>query len=124
MSKVYNTTQSRFFCTRCGREGIPVQRKRGQDRQGGHLKKLYCLSCQEETNHAEIREIGGYSIEDFQTEFKLGRFIDGNRVPVNELLICSCHKCPFNIDGRCWNANYTYDCKYRPKLEEESGLNE
>ena len=42
MSRVYNTTQSKFFCTKCGKEGIPVQRKCGQDREGGHLKKLSC----------------------------------------------------------------------------------
>lgn len=122
MSRIYATTQSRFFCTRCGREGIPVQRKRGQDREGGHLKKLYCLSCKEETNHAEIREIGGYSIEDFQKEFELGRFIDGNRVPINDLLECSSSKCPFNIEGRCWNANGTYNCKYRPSQEEVNNV--
>ena len=115
MPRMYKTTESRFFCTQCGHEGIAIRRKKGQDRQGGHLKKIYCLSCKQETNHAEIREIGGYSIEDFQKEFELGRFIDGNRIPINELLECSYKKWPFNIDGRCWNANGTYDCKYKPK---------
>ena len=113
MSRFYKTTQSRFFCSCCGKEGIPVQRKKGQDRQGGHLKKLYCLSCKKETNHVEVREIGGYDIEDFKKEFELGRFVDGNRVPINELIECSCEKCLYNVDGRCWNANRSYDCKYQ-----------
>ena len=41
MARNYQITQSRFFCTKCGREGIPVHRKKGQQREGGHLKKLY-----------------------------------------------------------------------------------
>lgn len=118
MPKHYNFTQSQFFCTKCGKEGIPVNRKKGQERSSGHLKKLYCLYCGEETNHAEIREVGDYTYEDFKEEFDLGRFIEGNRVSINELIECSNKKCPFNINGYCWNANKTYDCGHRLKKEE------
>lgn len=115
MGKFYNTTQSRFFCSKCGKEGLPIRRKCGQDREGGHLKKLYCLYCKEETNHAEVREIGGYNEQDFKKEFELGRFVNGNRIPLKELLECSCENCPFNVNGRCWNSNNSYDCKYKIK---------
>ncbi len=110
-----NIIQSRFFCTKCGREGIPVQRKKGQERESGHLKKLYCLYCGEEVNHAEIREIGKYNEEDFKQEYNLGRFVDGNKIAIKDLLGCSHNNCPFNIDGRCWNSNWSNDCGHRIK---------
>ena len=124
MGKTYQTTQSKFFCVECANEGIPVQRKKGQERERGHLKKLYCLHCGKEVNHAEVRERGGYTEEDFFQEFNLGRFVNGNRVPINELLSCSCENCSFNVDGKCWNANNSYSCKYKPiKGDEEKCLN-
>lgn len=115
MTKTYSMTQSKFFCTKCGKEGIPIQRKKGQEREGGHLKKLYCLYCGEEINHAEVREIGGYNEKDFRQEYELGRFVDGNRISIKDLLECTCEKCPFNVNGKCWNANETNDCGHRIK---------
>ena len=56
MAKTYSTTSSRFFCTQCGREGIPIQRKKGSQKERGHLKKLYCIYCNEQVNHVEIKE--------------------------------------------------------------------
>lgn len=108
---------SRFFCTQCGNEGIPVQRKQGQERSSGHLKKLYCIYCKEEVNHVEIKENDNYTYEDFREEYELGRFKEGNRENLNDLIVCNCDTCPFNKDGKCWNANYTYDCPHRPALE-------
>lgn len=101
MNMSYTTTQSKFFCVYCGNEGIPIRRKKGQYRQGGHLKKIYCLHCKKETNHAEVREIGGYTEEDFKKEFTLGRFVDGKRIEINELLNCNCEKCIFNVNNKC-----------------------
>lgn len=109
------TTRSRFFCTCCGKEGLPVLRPLNHIREAGHLKKLYCLNCKKETNHAEIREIGGYSQEDFEKEFSQGRFVEGKRVKINELYTCSLDNCPFNHDGKCWNANNSEKCKYKPE---------
>lgn len=117
MNMSYTTTQSKFFCVYCGNEGIPIRRKKGQYRQGGHLKKLYCLNCQKETNHAEVREIGGYTKEDFDLEFKLGRFVDGERIPLTNLHDCSC-ECPYNINGKCWNSNKSYSCNQRGEINE------
>lgn len=108
-------SSSRFFCTKCGKEGVPIMRKRGQMREAGHLKKLYCIFCQEEVNHAEIRDIGGYSIEDFKQEFEAGRFVDGIRCENSALSICTCDKCPFNVEGKCWNCNKSEKCGHRPE---------
>lgn len=108
-------TKSRFFCTKCGREGLEVTRKKGQQREPGHLKKLYCIYCQEEVNHAEIREIGGYSIDDFKQEYNLGRFVNGNRIDTKDLLDCSCSSCQFNVNGKCWNSNWSNNCGHRVK---------
>ena len=32
MSKNYKQIQSKFFCTKCGKEGLPVHRKMGQEK--------------------------------------------------------------------------------------------
>jgi hypothetical protein len=110
---------SHFFCTKCGNEGIPVQRKKGQERSGGHLKKLYCIYCKEEVNHVEIKENDNYTYEDFREEYELGRFKEGNRENINDLTLCTNNECPFNKEGKCWNANETYECGYRPIFKEE-----
>ena len=110
-------TISDFYCTICGKKGIPIVRKPGQQKEAGHLKKLFCLNCQKETNHAEIRPFGSYTLNDFQEEFKLGRFVEGNKIPISELLLCSKTECEYNKNGKCWNANYSYNCDHRPIKE-------
>ena len=73
-------TMHRFFCTNCGREGLPLARKVSHQHQKGHLKNLYCPHCREEHNHVEIRPFGAYRLEDFRFEFENGNFdADGNR---------------------------------------------
>jgi len=120
MAKASNRgTRSRFFCTYCGKEGIPVQRKRGAERESGHLKHLYCIYCKKVVNHAEVREIGGYTEEDFRQEYDLGRFVDGNKIPIKDLQECSDKQCKYNINGRCWNSNLSYNCGHRVKESEE-----
>lgn len=119
MSRNQEITTSEFYCTKCGHKGIPIARKAGKQREAGHLKKLYCLNCKEEVNHAEIRPFGDYNYTDFLLEFELGRFLDdGTKIPVGELLQCSCETCDYNINGRCWNSNYSYECQHRPKKGE------
>lgn len=108
-----NITLSDFYCTECGKKGIPLTRKQGQQREPGHLKKLYCLVCGRETNHAEVRGIGSaYTKDDFMLEFALGRFVDGNRIPIAELKSCK-EDCSYNINGKCWNATHSHDCEIR-----------
>lgn len=119
MAKNQAIFKSDFYCTCCGKQGIPIARKIGKQREAGHLKKLFCLNCQKETNHVEIRPFGSYQYEDFKEEYDLGRFIDGNRIPVADLMSCSKIDCTYNRHGKCWNSNYSYECPYRPKNRRE-----
>ena len=121
MPRNKNVIKSDFYCTKCGKRGIPIARKAGQQRELGHLKKLFCLYCQEETNHAEVRPFGRYRYENFLEEFELGRYINGNKIPIADLMSCSqIDYCKYNKDGKCWNSNYSYECPHRPKKEENN----
>jgi len=74
-------TTSNFYCTKCGQKGIPIPRINGKERQGGHLKKLYCLQCKKEVNMVEIRECGKYNKKIFDLEYKYGNFNEnGERI--------------------------------------------
>lgn len=102
---------SDFYCTKCGNKTIPIPRKAGQDRDKGHLKKIYCLHCQECNNCAEVKPFGSYTYEDFLEEFELGRFVEGNRIPIADLQDCNKEECNYNRNRKCWNANHSYNCK-------------
>ena len=80
-------TDNEFYCCICGSRGIPIVRRKGAEREAGHLKKLFCLNCGKETNHAECRPWSGYTREDFMTEFNYHNFDEkGNRIkPYKEL---------------------------------------
>ena len=43
---------SEFYCTKCGNRGIPIMRRKGAEREAGHLKRIFFLKCQKEWNHA------------------------------------------------------------------------
>ena len=68
-----------FMCTKCGNRGIPVIRYKGKEKEPGHLKKLYCIYCNEEVNHVEIKSNGKYTLNDFLIEYNNGNFVNGNR---------------------------------------------
>lgn len=70
---------SDFYCTECGKQGVSLPRCTGERRKGGHLKKLYCLHCQKETNFVEITAKGFYDYETFLIEFNSGNFVNGKR---------------------------------------------
>lgn len=70
------TLESDFYCTMCGNKGIPIARKRGQEREAGHLKKLFCLKCKIETNHVECKPFSHYEYADFLDEFENGNFTE------------------------------------------------
>ena len=59
-----------FYCIKCGKKGIPCQRRKGFQHSRGHLKKLYCIYCHEEVNHYECRSLS--DVEKFQRNFKKG----------------------------------------------------
>ena len=73
MARHYKQSESDFYCTGCGQKGCPIFRKKGQERPSGHLKKLYCIACQKEVNHAEVRDINSnYNYQDFLDELYNG----------------------------------------------------
>lgn len=81
MSHQRSTIVHVFYCTQCGERGIPVHRKYGQFREVGHLKKLYCLACGKETNHAECISASKYDSSMFFEEYESGNFdSEGNRI--------------------------------------------
>ena len=69
-----NFEQSEFYCVKCGKRGLPCFRNKGQKREKGHLKKLYCVNCNDTINHIEIKPDGRYSFEDFKLEYEYGNF--------------------------------------------------
>ena len=75
---------NQFYCTICGNRGFDIPRKENRQKPSGHLKKLYCIHCHRDTNHAEIRDMGKYTYRDFLCEFNNGNFDkDGNRISPN-----------------------------------------
>lgn len=110
---------SDFYCTSCGKKGVPIIRNHGKMREAGHLKKLFCIHCKKETNHVEIRDTEKYTLEDFKQEFELGRFINGERIEKNKLERCEVVSCPYNVENRCWNANHSFECNYRKENKNE-----
>jgi hypothetical protein len=66
--------QSKFYCTCCGNETVPIIRKTSQRRETAHLKKLYCIHCKKEVNSVEVNEWSNYTYEDFLEEFEGGNF--------------------------------------------------
>lgn len=80
MGRCNDFTISRFYCTQCANEGIPIARKIQREREPGHLKKLYCIYCNKETNHAEVKPFGKYDYKDFIAEYHYSNFDEnGNR---------------------------------------------
>lgn len=76
-----HTIISDMYCTNCGKKNLPVHRNMGQAREPGHLKRMYCVHCQKETNMVEIRPYGKkYTLEWFNLEYNMGNFKDGQRV--------------------------------------------
>ncbi len=65
-----------FYCTQCGNKGLPVCRTNHNPGKPGHLKKLFCLQCDKETNHAECISGSNYSLDDFIYEFESGIFTE------------------------------------------------
>lgn len=57
----------------CGKEGIPIQRQRGKQRENGHRKVLYCINCKKSVNHIECKT--DEDVFDFKTKYAAGDFI-------------------------------------------------
>lgn len=80
MAKNNSFISSEFYCAKCGTKGIPIPRKKGAEREAGHLKRIYCLKCKQEWNHVECKNFSHYTHEDFLIEMKYNNFDElGNR---------------------------------------------
>ena len=65
----------------CGEKGIPILRRRGAEREAGHLKKLFCIHCKQEWNHVECKPYTYYDYDCFLLEYNYHNFDDeGNRI--------------------------------------------
>ena len=72
MSRSYQI--HRFFCIKCGNEGIPLSRRQGHKHEKFHRKKLYCTHCKQEINHIECKN--DEEVYDFRLDFGEGAFIN------------------------------------------------
>lgn len=78
---IRNLFLSDLYCTKCGLKSLPIFRQAGKEREPGHLKKIFCIHCQEETNTVEIRPYGAYTLDDFWIEYEYHNFDEnGNRI--------------------------------------------
>ncbi|AXF52447.1 MAG: ribosome associated inhibitor A [Caudoviricetes sp.] len=112
-SKLRNFGISDMYCTNCGNKGLSVPRMKNSYRESGHLKKIFCCECKKETNHVECKGFGKYTYENFKEEFELGRFVNGERLPIADLEDCRDRECYYNKHGKCWNSNYSFMCDKR-----------
>lgn len=73
-NNVRNFIFSDFYCTKCGLKNFPIIRTIGGERESGHLKKLFCIHCQQEVNMVEIKPKGKYTLNEFWLEYEYGNF--------------------------------------------------
>lgn len=64
--------EHKFFCLNCGRQGIPIRRKKGQQHGAFHRKKLYCPWCKVTINHIECRN--DEEVKEFLEHFQKGEY--------------------------------------------------
>ena len=64
---------SDFYCMKCGRKGLPVQRPEAKKREAFHRKKLYCYNCKTEVNHIECKN--QFEVEEFKINFTEGIYL-------------------------------------------------
>lgn len=69
-----NLVTHRFFCVNCGKEGIPMPRKRGHQHGKLHRKKCFCLTCKQCINHVECKD--DEDVAEFKRAFEAGEYIE------------------------------------------------
>jgi len=80
MPKNKTVSFDEFYCTKCGEKGIPIPRRKGSERNAGHLKRLYCLNCKREVNFCECKPFSKYTHHEFLEEYYGNNFTkDGLR---------------------------------------------
>ncbi len=76
-------TISEFYCIKCGNKGMPIARSNGNQREGGHMKKLYCITCKRQVNHVEIKPFSEYDYDRFISDYNDGKFKEFEELPQN-----------------------------------------
>ena len=74
--------ENKFYCTKCGNPQLfSIPRLGGKQRPAGHLKKMFCFTCNEKRNFVECKPFSSkYTYDDFLIEFNYGNFDrEGNR---------------------------------------------
>ena len=74
--------EDKFYCTKCGKPQLfVVPRPIAKQRPNGHLKKMFCFTCNEKRNFVEVKPFSTkYTYEDFLLEYEKGNFDEeGNR---------------------------------------------
>jgi hypothetical protein len=61
---------STFYCLQCGKQGIPIPRNRGHQREKFHRKRMYCPFCKEEVNMVECKN--PMEVFEFKEDFERG----------------------------------------------------
>ena len=89
-----------FYCIRCGKKGIPVVRKRGHQHGKHHMKKLFCLNCQEEINHVECKNYA--DVIEFKEKFERGEYSDAAKESLS-----------YVRDARKWQDNLDNKTNFR-----------
>lgn len=72
---------SEFYCTSCGnRQIFSIPRMAGKGRPAGHLKRMFCFTCNTEHNFVECKPCTKYDHSDFLLEYTYKNFDEkGNR---------------------------------------------
>ena len=63
-----------FYCLLCGKKSLTLPRKDSKKKEKFHRKKLYCLNCQCEVNHIELKNEA--EIFEFKQDFEDGIFVE------------------------------------------------
>lgn len=61
-----------FYCMKCGKKGLSLQRKVNHKHGKHHRKKLWCPYCKMEVNHIECRNDN--EVYEFLENFKSGEY--------------------------------------------------
>ena len=75
---------STFYCLHCGKQGIPIPRNRGHQREKFHRKRMYCPHCKLDVNHLECRN--DEDAFNFKIDFEEGKYIQEAKESINFLL--------------------------------------
>ena len=69
-----NFEESTLYCINCGNKAMPIQRRRGRQKEKFHRKKLYCWHCKKTVNHVECKTLE--DVDKFKEDFENGVYAE------------------------------------------------